>query len=90
MTRRILKYYLRVERQQQLVVPFDAQVIEVHEQQGFVALWVLTSGRKSTKTLDVTCVNTGEPIPDDAGDYIGTAHIHLGRTVVHVFAKEQP
>lgn len=91
MTRRILKYTLTHQRRQTIDLPAGSFVSHVHDQDGLVCLWVIRpAGLLLTHKRQVTCLSTSKPVPDDAGRYIGTAHVHGGRTVVHVFLQEEP
>lgn len=88
MTRRIIKYRLDPVKVQMIEVPEGAKPIHVHAQDGHVCIWFLRpDGMRILTARTVTCLSTGEPIPSPVrdSDYIGTAHIHEGRTVVHVF-----
>ncbi len=90
MTSRILKYQLAAQQVQTIDLPAGAFISHVHEQDGFACIWVIRpAGLLLTHERQVTCLSTGEPVPDDAGTYIGTAHVHRGRTVVHVFIQEE-
>lgn len=82
---RIHKFYLAPARQTVLHVSPDAKVIHVHAQGDLVCVWLIVPDGKLAPVV-FTCLNTGQEIPDDAGRYVGTAHLHAGRTVVHVFA----
>lgn len=89
MTSRIIKYRLDPVRRQTIEVPAGSFVSHVHEQDGHATIWLIRpAGMLLLHKWQVTCLSTGESIPDDAGRYAGTAHIHGGRTVVHVFVKE--
>ena len=86
---RIIKYRLDPVSRQTIDVPAGSFVSHIHEQDGAATIWMIRpAGLLLLHTWQVTCVNTGQPIPDDAGRYLGTAHIHDGRTVVHVFIQE--
>jgi len=86
MTKRIIKYRLDPVKRQTIEVPEGSQVVDVHEQEGHACIWFMRpAGMRMLQQRPVVCLSTGEPIPPTAGDYIGTAHIHEGRTVVHVF-----
>ncbi len=90
MTNRILKYRLDPVKRQTIDLPAGSHISHVHEQDGAVCLWVIRpAGLLLTHERQVTCLSTGEPVPADAGRYIGTAHVHGGRTVVHVFLQEE-
>lgn len=88
MTRRILKYRLDPVKHQVIEVPEGSEAIHVHEQEGAACIWFMRPpGTRLLEPRTVVCLSTGEPIPSPVkdSDYIGTAHIHEGRTVVHVF-----
>jgi len=90
MTRRILKYRLAAQRRQTIDLPVGSFISHVNEQDGAVCIWVIRpAGLLLTHEHQITCLSTGKPVPDDAGRYIGTAHLHGGRTVVHVFIQEE-
>lgn len=90
---RILKFPLARAHVQRIMVPHTAHLINLHEQDGRVCLWMrcpVMPVRPAVSML-VTCFNTGDPIPEAQIDhYIGTAHLHNGGTVVHVFAQVEP
>lgn len=86
MTARILKYRLDPVKRQTIEVPEGSEPIHVHEQDGHACIWFMRpAGSRLLEPRTVVCLSTGEPIPDPTSRYIGTAHIHEGRTVVHVF-----
>lgn len=86
MTARIIKYRLDPVKVQAIEVPEGAEPIEVHEQDGHACVWFLRpAGMLQLVARAVTCRSTGEEIEPRDGTYIGTAHLHEGRTVVHVF-----
>jgi hypothetical protein len=91
MSSRILKYPLDVQRRQIIEVPAGSFVTHVREQFDVVCIWTIRpAGMLLLHKWQVTCLSTGDSIPEDAGDYAGTAHIHDGRTIVHVFINKEP
>lgn len=89
MTSRIIKYPLDPVKRQTIEVPAGALVTHVREQHDRATLWMIRpAGLHLLHKWQVTCLSTGEPIPDDAGDYAGTVHVHDGRTIVHVFIRK--
>lgn len=83
---RILKYWLDVAPRTILNIPADAKIACVHEQNGAAAVWLLTDDHRDvSRRVAFNCVSTGQEVQ---GQYVGTAHIHNGRTVVHVFMEE--
>lgn len=86
MTARIIKYRLDPVKVQVIEVPEGAEPIEVHEQEGCACIWFMRpAGTRLLQAHAVTCRSSGEELSPRDGTYIGTAHIHEGRTVVHVF-----
>lgn len=86
---RILKYPLDPVRTQMLMMPHGSRMLHAHEQSHVVCVWALCPDTPPLFPRKVTCLSTGVPIPDDAGTYLGTAHLHGGSTVVHVFIEEE-
>lgn len=83
---RILKYWLDVAPRTILSIPADARVVCVHEQQERAAIWLVTGNHRDvSRRVAFNCASTGQEVQ---GQYVGTAHIHNGRTVVHVFMEE--
>lgn len=82
---RIMKYYLDRAIQTVLHVSPASKIIDVHAQDNMVCIWMIVPDKQRAPVV-FTCLSTGQDIPDDAGRYVGTAHLHSGRTVVHVFA----
>lgn len=81
----ILKFPLARARRQIIDLPADAQIVACQPQHGDVTLWVLCATDQPRWPRAVTCVSTGQLIPDDAGQYVGTCQLHDGHTVVHAF-----
>lgn len=91
MTSRILKHALDATRRQIIEVPAGSVVTHVREQHGLATIWFIRpAGMLLLHKWQVTCLNTGESIPPLSGDYAGTAHLHDGRTIVHVFINKEP
>ena len=89
MTHVIFKFPLAAQHRQALYIPAGHKLLHAHEQHGVVCLWALCPQPSDTRTrVQVTCCSTGAPIPEDAGDYLGTAHLHGGNLIIHVFTKE--
>lgn len=82
---RVMKYHLDCAKQTVLHVSHAAKIIDVHEQNGMVCVWMIVPDKQRAPVV-FTCLSTGQDIPDDAGRPVGTAHLHFGHTVVHVFA----
>lgn len=78
---RILKSPLARTHRQQIDLPAGAQIVPCQPQHGDVTLCI--DQPRTPRT--VTCVSSGQDLPDDAGQYLGTCQFHDGHTVVHTF-----
>ena len=90
MTQTIFKFPLTAKHRQDVYIPRGHKLLHAHEQHGVVCLWALwpVVAEPARTRVQVTCCSTGAPIPEDAGDYLGTAHLHGGHLIIHVFTKE--
>ncbi len=82
---RILKFPLTHTHRQTIDLPDGAKIVACQPQHGDVTLWALCDIDQPRTPRAVTCVSSGQDIPADAGDYVGTCQFHDGHTVVHVF-----
>ena len=83
---RIWKYQLNVIDEQQLFLPADAKILTVQTQRGTPCLWTLVNEENTAKELrKIAIYGTGNPLPDNPGEYIGTFQMHGGDLVFHVF-----
>lgn len=85
----IWKFKLEAKRRHVLLMPVGAQILHVHEQNDAVCLWALVDPMVLEQDARVIeCNNTGTEIIDLPGCerfYLGTAHLHGGNYVIHVF-----
>lgn len=81
----VLKFPLAKTHQQTIDLPADARIVACQPQHEEVTLWAICDPIQPRCPRTVTCVSTGQVIPDDAGQYVGTCQFHDGRTVVHAF-----
>lgn len=83
---RVLKYWLDKAPRTVLSIPADARIVCVHEQNEHVSIWLVTDNHRDvSRRIAFNCASTGQEV---SGYYVGTAHIHGGNTVVHVFMEE--
>jgi hypothetical protein len=78
------KYVLPVEDEVTFAPPAGAQLLHVAEQQGDLCLWALVDPSRQPRLRHLRIAGTGHEI-DGSPSYIGTAHLHGGRLVIHVF-----
>lgn len=79
MPKAIFKYRLDIPLTS-IQMPDEAQLLEVHEQDGDPFLWALVDNDKPHRTRQILTVGTGwqtdlETMDGDTIPYIGTAHI---------------
>lgn len=83
---RIWKYRLNIIDEQQLFLPVDAKILTVQTQHGTCCLWTLVNEENTAKEFrKIAIYGTGNPLPDNPGEYIGTFQMHGGDLVFHVF-----
>lgn len=83
---RIWKYELGVIDEQHLFLPVDAKILTVQMQYGICCLWALVNEENTAKELrKIAIYGTGNPLPDNPGEYIATFQMHGGDLVFHVF-----
>ncbi len=54
-------------------------------QHGEVVMWALIDDSKPTMTREFLLVGTGQPMPTDTLDYIGTVQLEGGALILHLF-----
>lgn len=53
-------------------MPMGARVLTLQLQDGEPTLWAIVDPRQVTETRAFVIVGTGQPVPDNAGPYVGT------------------
>jgi hypothetical protein len=83
---RIWKWDLRVTDWQTLMLPAGAKLLDVQVQgEGMVCLWALCEHTAPKEPRHIAIYGTGEPMPDDPGEYVATFQLDGGLCVFHVF-----
>ena len=86
MPRTIWQYTLPRGERVSLELPRDAQFLHLHQQNDTeVCLWFLADIREPRVTRYFLMITTESKAPPLAARYLGTAHLHGGSLVVHVF-----
>lgn len=85
MNRTIWKTTLAVADVQQIQVPAGAEFLCAKEQQGHICVWFRCDPSAPIEPRKIAIVGTGHPAPAD-GRYLGTASLHGGELMFHVFA----
>jgi hypothetical protein len=84
----IHKYVLAPQTSNEIMLPEDAVIVTAQEQHEEVVIWVQLDPDPDLPRYPrvIRTFYTGVPLPGGLR-YIGTAQLHLGRTVVHVFEE---
>ena len=83
----IYKYSIMIADQQHIAMPRRPTFLDLQMQGDKLCIWAMfadadiASGKERVHTIAVH--GTGNPMPDDPGDYLGTIQVGLG--VWHVF-----
>ena len=84
---KIFKWTLQIEGWQEIEMPIGAQILVMQIQKENPQLWALVDEKNATeKRLFITC-GTGQEMPGDVVDYIGSYQIKNGSLVFHVFEQ---
>lgn len=60
-------------------------MLSIQEQNGMPQLWALCDETADYEQRKIAIYGTGNPMPDDTGDYISTFQMHNGTLVFHAF-----
>lgn len=76
---------------QHIEIPVNAVFLCAKEQRDRVCLWYICDPTGDTSSRKILCLGTGQEVPADqahlVSHYLGTAMIHGGSLVVHVFGE---
>jgi hypothetical protein len=84
MAKTIWKSVLKPQDIQVIGVPVGAEILCAKEQHNEICVWFLCDPSEPKVTRQIAIVGTGHPAPDD-GRYLGTASLHGGSLMFHVF-----
>ncbi len=82
---RIWKQILDIKDIQTIEVPNGAKMLDVQMQNGTLACWYLCDEKNTKVTRNIAIYGTGEPLPYEVGEYIGTFQVQRDSLVFHVF-----
>jgi hypothetical protein len=80
----IYKYTLDAHSQT-VWLPAGATILTVQSQRGVPCMWVMLNNTNCVEARHFTVYGTGDSLPDDAGDYVGTFQEENGAFIWHVF-----
>lgn len=86
--RRIYKYPVQVTDEFEVLMPVGAMPLSVQMQRGQPCVWALVHEGAQDIYHTFCVVGTGNPVPENAGSYIGTWQD--GPFVWHLFEGETP
>lgn len=84
MNRTIWKAELSPMDVQEISVPVGAEMLCAREQYDKICVWFRCDPGASIERRKIAVVGTGHPAPVD-GRYLGTASLHGGQLMFHVF-----
>jgi hypothetical protein len=83
---RIWKYPIEILDRIDLAMPPGAQLLTIEMQHGKCCLWALVDETKMAMEIRTIAIyGTGNPIPDEPGNYIATFQLESGALVFHAF-----
>lgn len=84
MNRTIWKSVLKVLDVQEINVPVGAEMLCAREQFEHICVWYRCDPSANLEPRKIAIIGTGHPAPAD-GRYLGTAALHGGQLMFHVF-----
>ena len=72
---------------QQIEVPAGAELLCAREQYEQICVWFRCDPTAPKEKRDIAIVGTGHDAPGNEGRYIGTASLHGGNLIFHVFER---
>lgn len=81
----IFKYQLKTTDLQEIEMPELAEVLCVQVQNGIPCIWAKVETENALKKRAFFVVGTGNPLPDNPSNYIGTYQLYDGGLVFHLF-----
>lgn len=82
---RIWKWPLAITDRQTIEVPAGAKLLTVQMQGDHPQIWALCEETNFLTTREIAIYGTGNPMPDEPGQYVATFQSHGGALVWHVF-----
>lgn len=82
---RIWKWDLELVGQQRVNMPIGTKLLAAQLQRGELKIWGLCNEAYPLKSRVISVYGTGNPMPDDPGEFVGTFQMSGGSLVFHVF-----
>lgn len=88
MPKTIWKFPILVHDEQDIVMPQGADILWVDNQQGQPCIWAQVDPDAPRAPKRIRIFGTGDPMPDELGDYVGTFMMKDGALVFHLYEAE--
>ena len=85
---KIWKHDLKMIDSQDVLIPRGSKILTAQIQRGELQLWFACNESENLERRRVHVVGTGNPMPDNLGEYISTFQLYGGDLVFHVFVEE--
>lgn len=82
---RIWKWSIEVTDRQTVMMPKGAKLLDVQMQGGECCAWALCDQNAEKEPRHLAIYGTGNPMPDEPGEYLATFQMHSGALVFHAF-----
>ena len=82
---KVFKYILQVTDKQTLMMPAGAKLLDVQIQGEKCCIWALCDPAAPEVPRHLAIYGTGNPMPDECGEYIATFQMYGGSLVFHAF-----
>lgn len=83
----IWKQTLQPTDVQEIMVPEGAEMLSAREQFDHICVWYRCDPSRRLRPRKLVIVGTGNPAPDLDGLFLGTASLHGGQLIFHVFEQ---
>ena len=88
MSNSILKYEIKMDDSQIVMMPKNADILCTDVQYGKMCLWALVDQKAEKESRRIIIKGTGHPIDEENIKYIGTNQMMEGHLVWHIFEKK--
>lgn len=82
---RIWKWQIEVIDQQTVMMPAGAKLLDVQVQGDECCVWALCDPDAEKEPRHLAIYGTGNPMPDEVGEYVATFQMYDGALVFHAF-----
>lgn len=87
MAHTIHKAVLKPADVQEIMVPEGAEMLSAREQFDDICVWYRCDPSRRLRPRKLAIVGTGHPAPDESGRFLGTASLHGGQLMFHIFEQ---